>query len=172
MRRVAMAAALAVVPMTAPALALEVAESVFQVTFNHNSRDYALNDTYVPLLPGNACYTWYLRTDQPDAEITIVERMTLPSAIEWTIAPGDGTVIEEDGKVAVTTVPLSSDGEGWITHGWCAAEGDPTGSHLIELSADGVALASFPFEVVDTTLYVFPAAEFPERAGRSANNTW
>ena len=45
----------------APAMAAELADSVFQVTFKYAGDDEVLNDTVVPLLPGNACYNWYVK---------------------------------------------------------------------------------------------------------------
>jgi hypothetical protein len=154
-----------------PTSALEVLESVFQVSYTHDGQSYTFNDTYVPLLPGNACYNWYVRVDATSAPLTVGERMTLPIAIDWGTQLPE-TVIEEDGKVAVTTSSMTTDGDGWFTHGWCAAEGDPTGPHLIEVSVDGQMLASFPFEVLGADIYNFPAPVVPERALRSANNTW
>ena len=158
-----------------PALALEVVESVLQVSYTHNGTSYVFNDSYVPLLPANVCYTWYLRVDAAATPLTVVERMTLPEAIQWGTPgsdPGDETVIEEGGKVAVTTIAVTTDDLGWFSHGWCAAEGDPTGGHLFEISAGGAELATFPFTVVAPEDYTFPAPVFPERALRSASNTW
>jgi hypothetical protein len=155
-----------------PALALDVLESVLQVSYTHDGKSQVFNDVFVPLLPGNACYTWYVRTDKIGAPVNVVERMTLPVAIDWGTQTTGGTVIEEDGKVAVTTLPLMTDDLGWFSHGWCVAAGDPTGDHLIEVSVDGEAVASFPFTVLAENEYNFPAPIVPDRALRSANGTW
>jgi hypothetical protein len=156
---------------TTPAVALEVVESVLQVSYRHNSEDYVFNDRYVPLLPGNACYTWYMRVDAAATPLTVVERMTLPIGIDWGTPPTE-TVIEDEGRVAVTTIPTTTDDEGWFSHGWCVAEGDPTGPHSIDVSVDGQPLASFPFEVLAADVYNFPKPIVPERAQRTANNFW
>jgi hypothetical protein len=167
-------AVLGMLPAT-PALALEVVEGVLQVSYTHNGTSYVFNDSYVPLLPANVCYTWYLRVDAAATPLTFVERMTLPQAIQWGTPgsdPGDETVIEQGGRVAVTTLPVTTDDLGWFSHGWCAAEGDPTGEHLFEISVDGAELMTFPFTVVAPESYTFPGPTVPERAHRSASNTW
>ena len=46
------------------------------------------------------------------------------------------------------------------------------GEHLFEISVDGVEIATFPFTVVAPEDYTFPAPVVPERALRSASNTW
>jgi hypothetical protein len=166
-----LALAVLAVALASPAAALEVAESVLQVSYLHNSRNYTFNDTYVPLLPGNACYTWYIRVDAPETPLTVVERLTLPVGIDWGTQSPE-TVVEPDGRSAVTTSSMTTDGEGWFSHGWCVAEGDPAGPHLIEVSVDGQQLASFPFEVLAADVYTFPVPDVPERAMRSANQTW
>jgi hypothetical protein len=155
-----------------PALALEVLESVLQVSYTHDGKSQVFNDTYVPLLPGNACYTWHVRVDRAGAPVDAVERMTLPVAIDWGTQPTEATVIEEGGKVAVTTLPVLTDELGWFSHGWCVAEGDPTGEHLIEVAVDGATIASFPFTVLAEDEYNFPAPIVPDRSLRSADGTW
>lgn len=77
-----------------------------------------------------------------------------------------------DPEVAVTTLELVPDSEGWISHGWCAAEGDPLGPHRLDVSADGVELAKFEFDVVAATSYKFPAVPAPDPSGRTTNNSW
>jgi hypothetical protein len=158
------------------ALGVEVVESLFQVTYTHGGREYVADDHVVPLLPGNACYYWYLRLAETNAPVHAVERFTLPEPLtNWGTTgatPEDPTQIEEDGKVAVTTLELSSDNEGWISHGWCAAEGDPLGLHLLDVSAGGVDLAKFEFDVVAPANYDFPTAPAPDPNARSTNNSW
>jgi hypothetical protein len=160
----------------APAvLAFEVQERVLQVSYTHNGQSYVYDDSVVPLLPGNACYNWYIRLAETNTELTVMERMTLPAAIDWGAAatdPSDGIEVLENGTVALSTLATSTDEEGWITHGWCAAEGDPLGTHTIEASAGGQVLASFVFDVVDPSTYSFPAAPSAPWAMRSANHAW
>lgn len=163
--------------MSTPVLALEVLESVLQVTFQRDGTEHVLNDDVVPLLPGNACYVWYLRVDARDTPLTFVERLTLPQAIDWGTLdddPGGGVTFEEGGKVAVSTIALTTDTDGWFSHGWCVAEGDPVGEHLFEVLVDGAEIARFPFTVVAPEAYSFPAAPQAgaEDTLRSANNTW
>lgn len=166
---------LAPLALSAPALAFEVQEQVLQISYKHNGHDYVHDDGVVPLLPGNACYNWYIRLTETGTALTVSERMTLPQAIEWGAVatdPNDGIEVLENGTVAVSTLPLETDELGWITHGWCAASGDPLGPHTIEVAAGGEALASFSFDVVEPSTYSFPAAQSAPWAMRSANQVW
>ena len=160
----------------ASAAGAEVTEQLFQVTYTHGGKDYVADDGIVPLLPGNACYYWYLRLAETDAPVALVERFTLPEALSsWGTTgtmPDDPTRIEEDGKVAVTTLEATSDSEGWVSHGWCVAEGDPPGLHRIDVSAGGAGLASFEFDVVTPEDYRFPVPLPPDPDARSTNNSW
>lgn len=161
--------------LAAPALAFEVQEQVLQVSYKHNGQEYVFDDTVVPLLPDNACYNWYIRLKEAETALTVTERMTLPRAIDWGAVatnPNDGIEITGNGTVAVSTLPVTTDELGWITHGWCAAEGDPTGRHTIEVTADSQSLAIFAFDVVDPATYSFPAAQSAPWAMRSANRVW
>ena len=176
MRRPGWLAALVLVAGAMPAGATEVVESVFQVAYTHEGTEYVLADRVVPLLPENACYNWYLRLSEAETSLRFVERFTLPVAVDWGTtgdSPDDVTQIELDGKLAVTTIEVTTDGEGWLSHGWCVAEGDPAGEHLIDVLIDGVAVASFPFTVVPGADYAFPAsATYPDRAARTVRDSW
>ena len=160
----------------APAMGVEVVEQRFQVSYSLDGQDHVVDDLVVPLLPGNACYNWYLRLAQPGPPVELVERFELPEALaDWGTtgtAPDDPTRLERDGKVAVTTVRPESSSEGWVGHGWCVAEGDPLGRHVIDVSADGVALASFQFDVVTPEAYDFPATPLPKLTRRSLKASW
>jgi len=161
---------------TASALGVEVAETLFQTSYTHGGREYVGDNSIVPLLPGNACYYWYVRLAETNAPVKAVERFTLPEPLaNWGTTgstPEDPTQLEEDGKVAVTALELTSDNEGWISHGWCVADGDPLGQHLFDVSADGVVLANFEFEVVAPDSYDFPAIRPPDPSARSTNSSW
>ena len=154
----------------------EFAESAFQVTFRYARIDQVLDATVVPLLPGNACYNWYIRLAPGAAPETAVERLTLPEPIStWGDAatdPGDGIEIEADGAVAVKTFAPAPDADGWFSDGWCVAEGDPTGAHKIEVSVDGTSLATFDFEAVQPGDYAWPSIIQPDPLGRSVDNSW
>jgi hypothetical protein len=177
MRRLSSAAALVPALFLAwPASALEIAERAFQVSYTHEGTEYVFEDSRVPMLPQNACYSWYLRSVESGAQVRAVERMTLPVAIDWgTVGetPEDITQIEEGGKVAVTTLDMTTDADGWLTHGWCVASGDPPGPHTIEVSVDGASVASFSFEVVAPETYAFPAGKVPAaRTDRTVSDSW
>lgn len=165
-------------PLSLPAAAVELVDSVFQVTFKYAGQDFVYNETELPLLPANACYNWYIRLAAGDRPAVAVERFTLPVALpmaDWGAAAtdaDDGIEIEEDGKVAVTTFVPDLDADGWFSNGWCVAEGDPLGHHLIEVSVDGEHLASYNFELVAPEDYAWPAIPQPDHRGRTVENSW
>lgn len=152
------------------------AESAFQVTFRYAGTDQVLDATVVPLLPGNACYNWYIRLAAGVSPKAVVERLTLPEPIStWGDAatnPDDGIEIEADGAVAVKTFVPAPDADGWFSDGWCVAEGDPTGAHKIEVSVDGTNVATFDFEAVQPGDYAWPSIIQPDSLGRSVDNSW
>lgn len=169
------AALMGTLVLVQPALALSVQEQVLQVSYKYKGVDYVFNDTYVPLLPGNACYNWYLRLDQVNTTLTVTEQLKLPEAIDWGTAatdPNDGIEVKESGTVAESTIATSTDGDGWITHGWCVAAGDPVGHHSMQVSVDGQPLATFDFDVLAADQYNYPAGASSPWANRTANQVW
>lgn len=100
----------------------------FQVTFKYAGADEVLHDTVVPLLPGNACYNWYVQLADGAAPKAATETLNLPVALaDWgTLAtdPDDGIDISADGKVAARSFSPELDDEGRFSHSWCVAEGD------------------------------------------------
>jgi len=154
----------------------ELVDSVFQVTFHYAGNDETLNDTVVPLLPDNACYNWYIRLAQGDAPKTATEKLTLPVALDdWgTLAtdPDDGIDISADGKVAVRTFVPEVDEEGWFSHLWCVAPGDPVGAHSIEVAVDGEVLTTYDFTVVLPEDYYWPSIAQPVARERSVDHSW
>lgn len=162
--------------VAAPAGAAELADSVFQVTFRYAGDDEVLNDTVVPLLPGNACYNWYAQLGAGPAPTTATETLSLPVALgDWgTLAtdPDDGIDISADGKVAVRTFTPELDDEGWFSHSWCVAAGDPTGAHSIAIAVDGEPLTTYDFQVVLPEDYYWPTILQPEPRERSVDHSW
>lgn len=162
---------------TVPAGAVELADSVFQVTFRYAGTDEVLNDSVVPLLPGNACYSWYVRLAQGGAALaTATETLRLPVALaDWgTLAtdPDDGIDISADGKVATRTFTPDVDEEGWFSHSWCVAAGDPLGAHSIDIAVDGTLLTSYDFQVVLPEDYYWPTIVQPALRERSVDRSW
>lgn len=161
---------------TAPAVAAELVDSVFQVTFRYAGTDEVMNDTVVPLLPANACYNWYVRLADGDAPKTATETLSLPEALEdWgTLAtdPDDGIDISADGTVATRTFTPELDGEGWFSHSWCVAAGDPVGAHSIAIAVEGKKLVTYDFQVVLPEDYYWPAIAQPELRERSVDHSW
>jgi hypothetical protein len=128
-----------------------------------------------PLLPGT-CYDWYIHLDDASVSPTVVERFILPSAVDsWGDTesdPEDGLEIEEGGKVAVSTFTGEPDADGWITSGWCVADGDPLGAYRFEVTVDGDHMADFDFQVVAPEDYQWPSVRQSEPFERSVDSNW
>lgn len=161
---------------TVPAVAAELADSVFQVTFKYAGTDEVLNDTVVPLLPGNACYNWYVKLAEGEAPKTATETLSLPVALaNWgTLAtdPDDGIDISADGKVATRSFVPELDEEGWFSHSWCVADGDPVGAHSIAVAVEGAELVTYDFQVVLPEDYYWPTIVQPTPRERSVDHSW
>lgn len=159
-----------------PSMAVEVVDSLFQVTYHYAGDDEVLHDAVVPLLPDNACYNWYVRLAEGDVPATATETLTLPVALaDWgTLAtdPDDGIDISADGKVATRTFTPELDADGWFGHSWCVAAGDPVGAHSIVVAVDGETLATYDFQVVLPEDYAWPAIIQPEPRERSVDHSW
>jgi hypothetical protein len=162
--------------VAAPALGAELLDSVFQVTFRYADEDQVLNDTVVPLLPENACYTWYVRLGPGTPPATATEQLTLPVALsDWgalATDPDDGIDISADGKSATRTFTPELDADGWFSYSWCVVEGDPTGAHSIAIAVDGVPLTTFDFQVVLPEDYAWPSIPQPSARERSVDHSW
>lgn len=156
--------------------AAEMVDSDFQVTFQYGGAEQRLSDRKVPLLPGNVCYTWWLRLAPGDAPQSVEERLILPEALaDWGDAAtnaNDGVEISADGKMATSTFVPEIDADGWFSKGWCAASGDPLGAHRIEVSIEGTQLTSFDFEVVAPEDYPWPALRQPDPRERTVHRSW
>ena len=175
MRRLPIFLALLATAAPVPAAAVEIAAQIFQVTYREAGEERVGEDARVPYLPGNACYTWYLRAEPARSGFTVVERLILPQAVDWGTTgtvPDDPTRIEDGGIVAVTTMPTATDASGWFNHGWCVAEGDPLGPHTIQLAIDDAEVARFKFEVVSPREYGIPATFIHRPSNRSVNDSW
>jgi hypothetical protein len=161
---------------SAPVLAVELADAVFQVTFRYAGTDEVLNDTVVPLLPDNACYSWYVRLGEGETPKTATEVLSLPVPLaNWgTLAtdPDDGVDISADSKVATRTFTPELDADGWFSHSWCVAAGDPTGAHSIAVAVDGVQLTRFDFTVVLPEDYYWPPIAQTGPRERSVDHSW
>ena len=56
------------------------------MTFQYGGTEQRLSEDKVPpLLPGNTCYTWWVRLAPGDAPQSAVERLILPAPRERTV---------------------------------------------------------------------------------------
>ncbi|MBK8083357.1 MAG: hypothetical protein IPK28_05675 [Devosia sp.] len=169
-----LAAAVLSLLAAAPSGAAEMIDSVFETTFTYGGVDQRLEGSRVPLVPG-ACYTWWIRLAEGATPTTGLERLILPAApSDWGDAasnPEDGIDISEDGRLATSTFVPELD-DGWISNGWCVADGDPTGPHRIEVAIDGIEVTAYDFEVVLPEDYAWPALPQPDPRERSVDRSW
>ena len=86
--------------------------------------------------------------------------------------PDDGIDISADGRVATRSFTPELDADGWFSHTWCVAEGDPAGAHSIELTIDGKSLTRFDFTTVLPEDYQWPAILQPQPHERSVDHSW
>lgn len=174
-RSIAAAALVWALGLTA-ANAAEIVDSDFQVTFQYGGSEQRLSEDKVPLLPGNACYTWWMRLAEGPAPQTVEERLILPEPLadwgDFGSAPDDGVEISADGATVISTFTPEIDAEGWFSKGWCVAAGDPVGSHRIEVSVDGTLFKTYEFEVLAPEDYAWPALDQPDPRERSVQDSW
>lgn len=138
--------ALGVLALAQPAFSQSVIESDFILKITKaDGSEVTESTTLVPLLEG-ACYEWRLKLAKTKGAIDITEVFTLPSAPGSWGSVNDSTTISDDMLTATSAMTLTPE-DGWIWHGWCVAEGDPTGDHLIVVKSGDEVLGEFPFQV-------------------------
>ncbi|HUL07007.1 MAG TPA: hypothetical protein VLV76_11785 [Candidatus Acidoferrum sp.] len=156
-------AALTAWAMTAAVLAAEstVGGSRFVVSImDQATREWhSAEGSVVPLRPDQACFGWqlYLVTESPT--VTVTEIFSTPvRPAHW---PDDPNIkLLEGGRVAEVTLTfpmlartwLDRGAErataGWIGHGWCIEQGDPAGTHIIDVREGDRLLHRFCFLVI------------------------
>ena len=137
---------LGMLALAQPALAQSVVESDFILKITKaDGSEVSESTTLVPLLEG-ACYEWRLKLAKIKGAIDITEVFTLPSAPGGWGSVNDSTTISDDMMTATSAMSLTPV-DGWISHVWCVAEGDPVGDHLIVVKSGDEVLGEFPFQV-------------------------
>ena len=126
-----------------------------------NGSETPVESRRVPYRPGSSCYQWVIEVPREDRELAVREVFELPGAARsWggedfdpeETEPEDDTVtvVNRDRSTGVTEFADSLD-DGAISHGWCVADGDPTGAHRIRVFIGDRLLREFRFEVVPET---------------------
>ena len=128
------------------ALAQQVVDADFVVGFTNAAGEHVVQSTRVVPMTDDACYSWRLRLGKTKEAVEIIEVLRLPSAPETWDPGSDASDISSNGLNATTTLSLVPD-DGWITHGWCVAAGDPAGRYRIEVSTATKSLQVFGFEL-------------------------
>lgn len=156
--------------------AAQVVDSDFLVTFQYGGTEQRLSEDKVPLLPGDACYTWWMKLAPGEVPQSVVETLVLPEPLadwgDFATNLDDGVEISADNTTATSTFAPDIDADGWFSKGWCAAVGDPVGAHRIDVSVDGTLLKTYEFEVLAPEDYPWPALRQPDPRERSVQNSW
>ena len=100
----------------------------------------------VPLTPGEACYNWGLHLSKtPPGDVAWTEELEIPAkpAI-W--QHSDKFELSKERTVAVTKKSQTPK-DGWISHGWCVAKGDPAGRYVIKVYVGEGLAKTFEFFV-------------------------
>lgn len=137
---------LGLIALAQPAFAQTVLEKDFTLEIAQDSDNPLVESTtLIPLLEG-ACYYWHLKLAKTKGDIEITEIFTLPSESAGWGTDNEDVVISADELTATSTMTRTPQ-DGWISHGWCVAKGDPTGDHVIEVKSGDKLLGTFPFQV-------------------------
>ncbi|MET3926852.1 hypothetical protein [Devosia sp. 2618] len=126
-----------------PALAQTVTDSDFVLQLNDGSAPQST--TIIPLIDG-ACYEWRLKLAKAKSAVDVTEIFTLPAPPTSWNGVGSNVTISNDKTTATSALQLSPQ-DGWISHGWCVATGDPVGGHTVVVKVGDKVLGEFPFIV-------------------------
>lgn len=145
---VASAGAPGAVPAAAPDYSVEVAEFVVSLGDGEGNERHIASDL-VPYLPNQACFGWRIRLAGAPAVVRVREVLQLPEAPAFWSGEGDEYsphTFSADRKTA-TTEEYKAPLDGWLMSQWCIVEGDPMGTHAIDVYIDGDLIRHFDFEV-------------------------
>lgn len=109
-----------------------------------------VHSSVVPLLPERACYEWRIRIGSDEKLVKATEVFTLPGAPkQWGGVDENSysaSQLSGDRTVAETTLFFSPT-DGWISNGWCVADGDPVGQYSIKVHVGDRMVHEFSFTV-------------------------
>lgn len=126
---------------------VEIDRAQFIVSTKGPDGKWASRETdRVPLRPEGACYRWRLHfSKNAVGELAWAEEFELPAKPEIWQHP-DRFELNKDRTVAVTK-KQETPKDGWISHGWCVAKGDPPGKYVIKVYVQDRMARSFEFVV-------------------------
>lgn len=92
-------------------------------------------------------YQWYIHICTDKEKVTWKEEFTLPEPpTSWAGEATKEVIISSDRKTAITEKTVLTK-DGWISHGWSVAKGDPAGTYNIKIFIEGKYVKEFLFIV-------------------------
>ena len=124
----------------------------FYVSILGENCDYEYVDLdYVPNVPNKVCYGWFAYTGVSSKELNFTEVVKYPSAPRTIYLGGETTAtldVTPDGSTSILRNAEVPD-DGYVGNGWCITDGDPSGSHQMDISIDGEHFGSITFDLAD-----------------------
>lgn len=126
---------------------IPIISSRFYVGTRDSANDeFTWNESnFVPLIPGNTCYSWVVKLDTDRESVQLKEVLILPSKPK-TWGDVEGMLLQHNNRVSVIQKEIKVE-NGTILNSWCVSEGDPTGNYKIDVIVNGVLAKSFSFIV-------------------------
>ncbi|MDF7775797.1 DUF2610 domain-containing protein [Sphingomonas sp. AOB5] len=104
--------------------------------------------TVVPYRPGEMCFSWVISVAPQKGDFEFFEEFRLPSPPKDLPEPSERISVLE-GRQMVRTRLSDHIRDGEISSGWCIGEGDPMGTHTIQVWYGKESLAKFEFDLVE-----------------------
>ncbi|NJL81015.1 MAG: hypothetical protein HC836_07485 [Richelia sp. RM2_1_2] len=106
--------------------------------------------TKVPFQEGQI-YGWRIQIQDYQGELTWLEVLTLPKPpLTWGTDNGEHFFLSPDGTKSVIKRTAKVK-KGVVSNFWTVSTGDPTGKYILEVYVDKHKIASFKFEIVQSS---------------------
>ena len=138
-----------VISTQSQAASVKAAEFLVSLHDREGNQTMIYQSNLVPLIPNRVCYGWRIRLASDKGLIKFKEIFSLPTEPEFWGGENDEfspNAIAKDRKTSVTE-RFAYVKDGWISHSWCVAKGDPEGKYTMEVYIEGEFAKRFDFEV-------------------------
>jgi hypothetical protein len=133
--------------VTASNKAVFVDEAKFGIMYKGADDKWQFKETdRIPNKVGTP-YRWYIHLRTDKNKVTWKEEFILPApAVVWGGEEKKEFQVSSDRKVSIKEMTVSPK-DGWISHGWSVAEGDPSGKYVMKIYVEGQFVKEFVFFV-------------------------